>query len=282
MTHGAVVLAGGRSSRMGTPKATLEWHGSTLLRRVTGIVRRAVAGPVVVVRAPGQPLPAVGDDVVVVDDRRDALGPLEGLAVGLSALEDHAGSAFVCAVDLPLLHPAFVRCALRAMGAPGTDAALPVIAGRRQPLAAAYRTGLAAAATALVRERRLSVTSLLDGARVVELDPVALLEDPVLAAHDPLLESATDCDTPARYAELRRRPAPLVSIEVRTTAATISPARGAHAVRAATLAAAVASAGAALDDAALVAIHGEDVPADPELPLVTGDVIVLRPGGQVP
>ena len=27
-----MVLAGGRSSRMGTPKAALEWHGSTLLR----------------------------------------------------------------------------------------------------------------------------------------------------------------------------------------------------------------------------------------------------------
>ena len=31
-----IVLAGGRSSRMGTPKAALEWHGSTLLRRVVG------------------------------------------------------------------------------------------------------------------------------------------------------------------------------------------------------------------------------------------------------
>ena len=33
-----IVLAGGRSSRMGTPKAALEWHGSTLLRRTVGIV----------------------------------------------------------------------------------------------------------------------------------------------------------------------------------------------------------------------------------------------------
>ena len=31
-----IVLAGGRLSRMGTPKAALEWHGSTLLRRVVG------------------------------------------------------------------------------------------------------------------------------------------------------------------------------------------------------------------------------------------------------
>jgi hypothetical protein len=46
-----VVLAGGRSSRMGTPKAALEWHGSTLLRRTAGILARVTDGPVVVVRA---------------------------------------------------------------------------------------------------------------------------------------------------------------------------------------------------------------------------------------
>jgi len=44
---------------MGRPKASLEWHGSTLLHRVTGIVSRAVHGLVVVVRAPDQELPAL-------------------------------------------------------------------------------------------------------------------------------------------------------------------------------------------------------------------------------
>ncbi len=59
MTSGGVVLAGGRSSRMGAPKAALEWHGSTLLRRTVAIVARATGGPVVVVRANGQDLPGL-------------------------------------------------------------------------------------------------------------------------------------------------------------------------------------------------------------------------------
>ena len=46
----AIVLAGGRSSRMGTAKAGLDWHGIPLLRRVTGILQR-LAAPVVVVHA---------------------------------------------------------------------------------------------------------------------------------------------------------------------------------------------------------------------------------------
>jgi molybdopterin-guanine dinucleotide biosynthesis protein A len=39
---------------MGRPKAGLAWHGSTLLRRVTGVVARELDGPIVVVRAPGR------------------------------------------------------------------------------------------------------------------------------------------------------------------------------------------------------------------------------------
>ena len=84
MEHAAgIVLAGGRSSRMGTPKASLEWHGSTLLRRVTGLVQREVDGPVVVVSAPGQELPALPGGVELVEDAREGRGPLQGLAAGL-------------------------------------------------------------------------------------------------------------------------------------------------------------------------------------------------------
>ena len=57
---------------MGSAKAALEWHGSTLLRRVTGIVGRAVTGPVIVVRAPGQPLPMLAGDIEIVDGSQGA------------------------------------------------------------------------------------------------------------------------------------------------------------------------------------------------------------------
>ncbi len=144
-----VVLAGGRSSRMGTPKAALEWHGSTLLRRTVGILARATGGPVVVVRAPGQDLPELPPDVEVVDDPREGKGPVQGLAAGLGALIDRADVAFVSSTDMPFLHPAFVRRVLRAVHE-GADVGLPVARGYPQPLAAAYRTKLAPVAERLV------------------------------------------------------------------------------------------------------------------------------------
>ncbi|MBA2530034.1 MAG: NTP transferase domain-containing protein, partial [Euzebyales bacterium] len=139
MDAAAIVLAGGRSLRMGTSKAALEWHGSTLLRRVVGIVSRAVDGPVLVVSAAGQPLPELGPDVRVLEDPRQGLGPLQGLAVGLAAAADIAPVAFVCSTDLPFLHVAFVRHVLRAFD-DGVDVVLPHVRGFRQPLAAGYRT----------------------------------------------------------------------------------------------------------------------------------------------
>ena len=88
---------------MGTSKAHLEWHGSTLLRRTAGIVARGVEGPVVVVRAPGQELPALPADVEVVEDAREGRGPLQGIAAGLAHMRERAEVCFVSSVDVPLL-----------------------------------------------------------------------------------------------------------------------------------------------------------------------------------
>ena len=119
---GAIVLAGGRSSRMGAPKALLDWHGGTLVRRVTGILQR-VADPVVVVHAAGQELPTLPGVERVVDRAPDR-GPLEGMAAGLRAVADRCPAVFVSGTDLPFLHPDLVR-ALAAARAEH-DVAVPV------------------------------------------------------------------------------------------------------------------------------------------------------------
>src|SRR3954454_19953664 len=114
-TAAGIVLAGGRSTRMGTPKAALEWHGSTLLRHVVGLVARGVEGPVVVVRAAGQALPSLPAGVEGAQGAREGRGPLQGLAAGLAAVSGRAEVAYASSTDAPLLHPEFVRRVLRAL-----------------------------------------------------------------------------------------------------------------------------------------------------------------------
>jgi len=189
---------------MGEAKAGLEWHGSTLLHRTVSVVASAVGGPVVVVAAPGQALPALPPGVVVVDDPVAGLGPLQGLAAGLAAVAERAEAAFVCATDLPFLRPAFIRRVLREL-TDGVDVVLPVAHGFRQPLAAAYRTSLAGLADRLLADGKRGVGTIFEQCAVVRLDEAALLADPELAREDPELESVVNVNTPEEYAAARDR-----------------------------------------------------------------------------
>ena len=268
----AVVLAGGRSTRMGTPKAGLEWHGSTLLRRVAGLVARGVDGPVVVVRATGQELPALPSSVEVVEDGADGRGPLQGIATGLAALRDRAEHAFVCSTDLPLLHPAFVRAVARA--AQDVDVSLPVVGGHRQPLAACYRTALAEQAEALLAAGRDRPAHLLETAAVRRLDEDALRADAALVRADPDLRSVTGVNTREQYELLRELPAPEVVVQRFGVLASAGQHGDRH-VRAATLGAAARAVDLELDRHVLAAVNGDQMVRDLDLPLAACDVVAF-------
>lgn len=272
-TAAGVVLAGGRSTRMGQPKAWLEWHGSTLLYRAAAVLARTVGGPVVVVAAPGQELPPLPSGVSVAEDPVEGLGPMQGLAVGLAAVADRAETAFVCSTDMPFLHPAFVRRVLRALP-PGTDVALPVARGFRQPLAAGYRTALAGLVTDLLAAGDLRPGMIFKHCAVARLSDEELLADAELARHDPTLESVVNINSPDDYAAARDRLPPEVMVECFGALAR----NGGHrprGVRAATLGAAAASAGLTLNRHVVAALNGDQVTRDEALPLVAGDTVAF-------
>jgi molybdenum cofactor guanylyltransferase len=271
-----VVLAGGRSSRMGTPKAALEWHGSTLLRRTAGILARVTNGPVVVVRAPGQDLPPLPEGTLIIDDPREGKGPVQGIAAGLAALRGRADIAFISSTDLPFLHPAFARRVLRVLqDSETTDVALPFARGFRQPLAAAYRVSLAEAAERLVAEDRLRPAFLFGQCTVETLDDAALKQDPVLGALDPDLDSVLNVNTLADYQAARARPAPEVTFQLFGTLAKAGGQSGPHAVRAATVGAAAGALGLLLDRHVTAALNGDQITRDSETPLATGDTVLF-------
>jgi molybdopterin-guanine dinucleotide biosynthesis protein A len=275
MVHGTagVVLAGGRSSRMGRPKAELEWHGSTLLRRTLGVLARAVEGPLLVVRAAGQPLPELPAQVEFVEDPEEGVGPLQGIASGLTALAGRTQTAFVCSTDLPFLHPAFVRRVLEAL-TDDLDVVLPVARGYPQPLAAAYRVSLAPLVTELVAagDRRPAFLFRHERCRTRRLDDAELLEDPVLAAADPALDSMVNVNSPDDYRAARCQPAPQVTVQ-RYGALAGNGHRGPRTVRAATLSGAATAVGLTLDRHVIAALNGDQISRDGDVPLTSGDTV---------
>jgi molybdopterin-guanine dinucleotide biosynthesis protein A len=272
-----VVLAGGRSSRMGRPKAALEWHGSTLLHRTTALLARTVGGPVLVVAAPGQDLPELPPGVEVVEDPIDGQGPMRGLATGLAALGERSPAAFVCSTDLPFLHPALIRRVLRGFADPESDTVdvvLPVARGYRQPLAAGYRTALAGLVEKVLAEGDLRPGMLFRHCRVAQLDDAALLTEPELARHDPGLDSLVNVNEPDDYAAALARPEPEVLVE-RFGALASGGRRGPRLVRAASLGAAAAAVGMTRARHIVAAVNGDQMTRDARLPLVTGDTVAF-------
>jgi molybdopterin-guanine dinucleotide biosynthesis protein A len=95
-----VVLAGGRSTRMGRDKALLDWHGRPLLERQLDALR---ASGVDDVRVSGD-----RPDYRGIADARPGLGPLAGLAAVAGATTGET-DLVVIAVDMPLLQAAPLR-----------------------------------------------------------------------------------------------------------------------------------------------------------------------------
>ena len=194
---GGVVLAGGKSSRMGSPKAWLDFGGEALLQRVARRVAE-VAAPVVVVAAEGQDLPLLPEGTAIVRDPVAGKGPLVGIGAGLDALAGRAEAAFVSSTDAPFLHPTLIRrlAALRA----GYDIAVPRALGHFQPLCAVYGMAARAEIAALLAEDRLRPTFLFERMRTLVADEALLLADPDLLAADPGLRSLRNVNTPEEYA----------------------------------------------------------------------------------
>src|SRR5438045_2156988 len=137
IAFGGLVLAGGQSTRMGRPKATLPFGPELMLQRVVRLLS-SVLRPIVVVRAPDQELPLLPADVLIACDERPQRGPLEGLYAGLTAIAPHADAAYATSCDVPLLVPGFVQAMIDRLG--DADIAVPVEDNFAHPLAGVYRT----------------------------------------------------------------------------------------------------------------------------------------------
>lgn len=164
----AVVLAGGRSSRLGgRPKAQLRRDGRTLVELTVDAVRDA-AGAVVV----GPPDLAVPPGVLRAREDPPYAGPAAAIAAGLRALEalPAAGWTMTLACDMPGVAravPALLEAARNGPDAPGYLCLPPD--GRRQPLAAVYRSDVLRAAYAGQDPAGRSVLSFVRGLPLVDI-----------------------------------------------------------------------------------------------------------------
>jgi molybdopterin-guanine dinucleotide biosynthesis protein A len=192
MNAGGIILCGGKSTRMGSPKALLPFGPETMLQRVVRLLGTVVS-PIVVVSALQQSLPELPADVIMTRDEQEGRGPLEGLRAGLKALPATSEIAYVTSCDVPLLVPGFVRQMIALLT--DHDIVVMEIDGFPHPLSAVYRRSTLPHVEALLNEDRLRPVFLFDAVRTRRVQPAEMM------AVDPELLTLRNLNTREDYLE---------------------------------------------------------------------------------
>lgn len=133
----AVLLAGGRSTRMGRDKATLEIDGRPLWQRQLATLRATGASELFISgRANG---PCAESGVTIIEDRTPHAGPLAALEAVLPRISN--SHVIVLAIDLPAMRPDFLTALVKTALAKDRSV-VPQFDGRFEPLAAVYTPGI--------------------------------------------------------------------------------------------------------------------------------------------
>lgn len=181
MTITGIVLCGGRSTRMGSDKASLPFGNETMIDRVERIVR-GVADDVIIVGRRDQDTSTIHD---AVEDR----GPLGGIAAGLSGSKTDLNIVVAC--DMPLIKAAVLERLASMID--DHDMCVAIVDGHPSVLCGVYRSRVASDAQALLDSGERRVMRLLDRVKVKRVDAAAFRDI------DPTLESFTSIDTPEKY-----------------------------------------------------------------------------------
>ncbi|MBI0578178.1 molybdenum cofactor guanylyltransferase [Neobacillus cucumis] len=176
MKAAAIILSGGKSSRMGTNKALLKINEKTNIERLVEELKGFFSEIILVTNHPDE-YQFLG--VKMVSDRFPGLGPLAGLHAGLQESTQEVNVAVAC--DMPFVSGELAEKIAAKLN--GFDAAIPVIEGKKQPLFAAYGRRILPVVEASLEKGNLRMTQLFD-----DLQVLYLTEEDLPGYSKPILE----------------------------------------------------------------------------------------------
>ena len=169
--YGAIILAGGRSSRMGKDKASLKISGKSMIERLL-LELSPIVAQVVVIRAPGQTIPNIPkelkDRTLVGWDSIKDRGPLQGIVDALPLLKSEIDKVFLLTCDLPYITTNWFQTLKDVM----TDEFDMVCTEENEiinPLLAIYRRPVLEPASKLISAGKRRPISLWEGWRMARL-----------------------------------------------------------------------------------------------------------------
>jgi molybdenum cofactor guanylyltransferase len=169
MSRAGFLIAGGKSSRMGTNKAFVEFGGQTLLIRALSALTAACGNATI-----------VGDAATFADvgpnleDAMPGCGPLGGIHAALS--HSKAQLNLMLAVDMPFVSAELLEFLMEVAGGSDAVVTVPRTGARYQPLCAVYRPDFLFFADQALRAGRYRIDEIF------VLAPIRVVEEAELRA----------------------------------------------------------------------------------------------------
>ncbi len=149
----AIILAGGKSRRMGRDKAFLELDGVPIIKRHLNLLKDIFSNIII---AANDPEKYRFEDVKVAGDLVLDYGPLAGIYSGLMASDTFYN--FIVACDMPFLNERLIRYLITRAGS--WDVVVPKVDGKYHPLFGVYSKRCIPAIDRLIKDREHRVISL--------------------------------------------------------------------------------------------------------------------------
>jgi molybdopterin-guanine dinucleotide biosynthesis protein A len=186
-----VILAGGKSRRMGRDKAFLSFGTGMLVERVIEVLRQVTEDVILITNTP-EPYQRFG--LPMFSDVIPEAGSLGGIYTGLASAKTSYSLCLAC--DMPFVKPAFLRflCEMAAEA----DVVIPRNAEDFQPLCAVYSQVCREPIRQKIDAGRLKITGFFDQVRV------RVIEGELLTRYDPHDVMFFNANTPEEYERARQ------------------------------------------------------------------------------
>ncbi|WP_121610495.1 molybdenum cofactor guanylyltransferase [Mesobacillus foraminis] len=159
MKAGAIILSGGRSSRMGTNKAFLPLAEKANIERIRDELY-SLFDHIILVTNELEKYEFL--KLKMVEDEHPGKGPLAGIHAGLKASDYEENIIVAC--DMPFISAEIAGTLARNLKS--YDAIVPVIGGRQHPLFAAYQKRIINQAESRLKQEELRLKDFLEALNV--------------------------------------------------------------------------------------------------------------------
>ena len=162
-----IILAGGRSSRLGQDKSFVDIGGQPLMNRVINNLKNVCEEIIIVTKKPERFFPLISKfKVKITVDLLPFKAGLIGIYSGM--IKSGHKYNFVCGVDMPFISTEVIK--YLAQQARGFDAAVPVTETGLEPLCAVYSRTCLKVIQEQIQAQRFKITDFFDKVKINQVE----------------------------------------------------------------------------------------------------------------